>query len=305
MDLISHLEKLNYFMAVAESGSFREASRRLRIAQPAISRSIKILEEELQKSLFIRGKKGIELTEVGHKLVIFTKKLNSSIANLDAEIMGLDNKIEGRLKVGTFESLSIYLWPSLINQIRRSYPKLSIDLLTNNGKVLRQQLLDGSINMTLDVEPIPDANVDIFELYADEYKFYLSKDSVFKKRGPVKLEDVIDLPIIYAPKALSIKKESLKDQLVQLGISAKHLTYELDTFEAVKAMVVGNLGIGVIPKKVIQKEFASRKVRELDIIELRRLTAKHRICISVTKEQVAWPKIRAAIEVIQKTSLDI
>ena len=84
--LMDHLEKLPQFLAVAKIGSIGAAARSIPIAQPALSKSIKILEEVLGKSLFIRGRKGVKLTPAGEILLQYSQDLIFSANQVQGDI---------------------------------------------------------------------------------------------------------------------------------------------------------------------------------------------------------------------------
>lgn len=97
--LLDHLDKLHAFVMIADSGSLQAAARHLRLSQPAVSLKLKTLESAAGFQLFTRSKRGVELTQAGHNLYRFSKRLIS-----DTELLALEMKGGlGRVRIGTFD----------------------------------------------------------------------------------------------------------------------------------------------------------------------------------------------------------
>ena len=101
---------LNYFLVVADKGSILAASKDLRISQPSITRSIQIIEFNLKKKIFLRGKKGIQLTEEGQILYAFAKKREIEnqkiVTNIKNNTLLNKDKVKNQITIGFPSTLS-------------------------------------------------------------------------------------------------------------------------------------------------------------------------------------------------------
>ena len=120
--LKDHLEKLEGFLVIAEKGSIRKASESLGITQPALSRQINILEDVLEQSLVERTRQGIELTEAGRLLRDFSRSLLRETEDIERKIRKPQEKLVGNIIIGTFESLSIRVWPEIVAESQAPVP---------------------------------------------------------------------------------------------------------------------------------------------------------------------------------------
>ena len=120
--LKDHLEKLESFLVIAEKGSIRKASESLGVTQPALSRQINILEDVLEQSLVERTRQGVELTEAGRLLRDFSRSLLRDAEDIERKIRKPQEKLVGNVIIGTFESLSIRVWPEIVADLRRQFP---------------------------------------------------------------------------------------------------------------------------------------------------------------------------------------
>src|SRR4051812_19912794 len=123
------LRHFRYFLAVAEELNFHRAARRLHLAQPALSRQIQDLEEELGARLFDRLPRGVQLTKAGEAYVEHVRKILSDVDEANAHIKQVQQGEVGTLRIGFNDVASSD--PSFAESIRRfrsRYPKVRIDL---------------------------------------------------------------------------------------------------------------------------------------------------------------------------------
>ena len=135
-----NLNWLKVFMVVATSNSFLDASKKLYISQPAISKSIKLLEEELHINLFYRGNKGICLTPKGEQLLAYIMEAND-VLNTAERMIGKDDDMDcGELVIGAQSHIVRYYLLEKIEEFRKSYPKINIRIIDLSTSDLLESL---------------------------------------------------------------------------------------------------------------------------------------------------------------------
>lgn len=138
------IRTMKYFQAVADEGSISNASRRLSIAQPALSRQMKILEGDLGVQLFERGSRRIRLTEAGQLLRERTEQILNMIEGTVKEVTEFNSGSAGTISIGTVTTSGALLLPELVNQFRLLYPNVTLQVW--EGDVYRVlELLDKGI----------------------------------------------------------------------------------------------------------------------------------------------------------------
>lgn len=143
------LRQLKYFLAVVEEQSFVNASLKLNVAQPSISRSVKMLEDELQVVLMLRTPREITVTYAGEELARRAKLILNEVERTKDEIFAIGAGKKGRLIFGTAISSSV---PSIISCVARAaenYPNLDINICEDVVENLWAGLSDGSIDMAV------------------------------------------------------------------------------------------------------------------------------------------------------------
>ncbi|MBT4940290.1 MAG: LysR family transcriptional regulator [Rhodospirillaceae bacterium] len=143
------LKQLRQLIMVAEKGSIRQAAEALSIAQPALSRSIRSIEESLQVKLMNRGPRGIELTEYGKTLVSYGKIIEANLRFASEEIDELRGSKEGHvnLGIGPFEGFTIA--HIAIDRLLERRPDAEISVIEGDFDVLSAKLLVGEIDIML------------------------------------------------------------------------------------------------------------------------------------------------------------
>jgi len=141
------MRHLRYFLAVADYGSVAEAARRMHIVQPALSRQIKDLEEELGAELFRRSSKGAELTVVGQHFVIDARRLLQDLDMAKERAIRIAQGQSGSLRIGVSP---IYIWhPTVLSQIhefKQMYPDIAIMLEPALSAQLLMDIADGKLD---------------------------------------------------------------------------------------------------------------------------------------------------------------
>ena len=135
---------MKYFQAIVDEGSISNASRQLNIAQPALSRQMKILEDELGVQLFERGSRRIKMTEAGQLLRERTEQILNLVEGTVKEVSEFNSGAAGTISIGTVTTSGAILLPELVNQFRHLYPNVTLQVW--EGDVYRiLELLDKGI----------------------------------------------------------------------------------------------------------------------------------------------------------------
>jgi len=143
------LKQFRQLLTIAKTGSIRQAAEILSISQPALSRSIRRIEDSLSVKLLNRGPRGVRLTEFGQTLVDYGKQIEFSVRFAGEEIEELRGKKEGdvRLGIGPYEGVSVV--HIAIDHLLKRRPDAQVSVMENNFDVLATALLDGEIDIML------------------------------------------------------------------------------------------------------------------------------------------------------------
>ena len=163
------VKHIDYIYAIYQERSFTKAAEKLYVSQPALSQSIKKLEEELGYPLFERRGKETLPTVYGEKYIMAIEEIKRIQTNLENEIADMTNLRSGKVKIGSTTFISVYILPDILKKFKNTYPKIDIELSVDQSTVLREKLdredvdiiIDNaaSISENLHYEPLFEENV--------------------------------------------------------------------------------------------------------------------------------------------------
>src|ERR1700722_12857867 len=130
------LRQLEMFDAVASNSSFTLAGQQLHVAQSAISRKIRQLEQELGDRLFTRIHKRVYLTPAGEVMLRYTRRVFQELRNATLEVTEMSQLKRGTLRIGSGMTACMYLLPPVIEKFRSRYPNVEIQVVTGTAETL-------------------------------------------------------------------------------------------------------------------------------------------------------------------------
>ena len=142
------LHSMKVFLSVANEKSFSRAAEKMLRTQPAISLAVQRLEAELEEKLIDRSAKELLLTDAGRVVLEFARRFENLEADMYNSIAELRDNSSGRLTIGANESTSLYLL-SHIEQYRRLYPKVKVQVRRSLSSKIPMQLVDGDLELGL------------------------------------------------------------------------------------------------------------------------------------------------------------
>ena len=192
-------DQLRYFLRVAELGNFTRAAEDMNLSQPALSRSIQRLEEELGQPVFERKTRSVALTDAGALLQSRAQQMLSIIEDTKAEIS--DNGTSGRIRVAAIPTIAPYFLPDLLRQFSEEFPGAKLTVQEDTTDNLIKRCKQGEIDIAILALPIPAKYLDIEELMEEELLLVLPPKHPLLKRKQIKLADVEPFPFVLLDEA--------------------------------------------------------------------------------------------------------
>lgn len=138
------LRVLRYFIGIVKDGNISMAAQHLHVSQPALSRQIMELEEELGVTLFERGHRQIKLTQEGYYLYDRAQEILSMVGKTEYDLKSRD-VVSGTLDIGAGESLAMQIIMDAVNEILKQHPKIQVNLISGNANTIEKRLDSGVI----------------------------------------------------------------------------------------------------------------------------------------------------------------
>lgn len=193
------LDQLRYFLRVAERQNFTRAAEDLGISQPALSRAIQKLEEELGQPMFERKSRSVVLTDAGKLLQSRARQVLTIIEDTQAEIT--DDGQSGRVRVGAIPTVAPYFLPEVLRSFSREHPKATLIVQENTTDVLLKSCTQGEIDLAILALPVPAKYLEVEELFEEELLLVLPPEHPLVQQEKIRLCDVEPFPFVLLDEA--------------------------------------------------------------------------------------------------------
>lgn len=253
------------FYDVAKFGSISLASKNLYISQPAISRNIKKLENDLNVTLFYRTLNGMVLTDKGKELFSYVEEAYNSIKIGEKSMNENTNLLSGSFSIGVPSHIATFFLMDRINKFHKDYPGIEVSLVSRPTTELVRMLDSHELDFIVDQSPIYGTEKELYieELFNSNFVFACLNDDKYNNITSIK--ELKELPLI-----LPLGKSSYRQKLDAV-LKENDITFDnvisVDKSDAIREAILSGNGIGYLLKDVINKDINNGKVKLLDIKE--------------------------------------
>ncbi len=256
-------DQLQTFQAVATTGSFTKASRKLLISQSAVSQQIQTLEAVLRVRLFDRTGKKIHLTREGEMLLTKTRKITSELHDIKLLFDDLSNLNRGRLDIGSSAIFGTYFLPSLIGQFNNQHPRIEIDLHAGNSHKIISMLLNGEIEFGFGglFEDEPKINYTL--IHREPLVAVVESQHPLAKMETITVQSLKTVPLIMREKGTRIRRDiEAWFGNVDKSFFPKRFI-ELENVEIAKKLIEEGIGMTIVPRAAVQRELDSGQFKAI------------------------------------------
>lgn len=246
-----NLLHLNYFYVVAKEQGFTKASKALRIQQPAISRMVKLLEEDLGLSLFEKVGRNVQLTKEGLEVFEYCKKIFNTVEELQSSIGQISGDCSGPLMIGAAEAIASHYLPHIFKSYLTNFPKVYPNIFSGPASMMFDKISKGDLELGLffHIPELPD-KLEIFATQRIRYHLVVRRDLKRKSEiieSFIGSREIDDTATKKFPTLDRLKKDYPK---ASIKISSNNLT-------AHKEMVLQGLGVSILPDFLVRDELQS------------------------------------------------
>lgn len=262
--LIMDTNSLRTFITTAELESFSLAADQLYLTQPAISKRIAALEEELGTKLFDRIGRHVSLTEAGRTLLQRARLILQEVEDSRRLISNLSGKVSGKLSIGTSHHIGLHRLPPVLRRYSADYPDVELDLHFMDSEAACRAVLAGDLELgivTLPPEALEGLDTEI--IWHDPLAIVVGLDHALAKAKNLNLNQLAEYPAIL-PAQGTYTRELLEQAFSprQLKLKTGMTTNYLET---IKMMVVVGLGWSLLPHTMLDDSLAAQKVKGLQL----------------------------------------
>jgi LysR family transcriptional regulator, nitrogen assimilation regulatory protein len=243
------LKSLHYFVRIAEIGSITRAASHLKIAQPALTRHMQRLEEEVDAPLFTRANRGVRLTEAGQKLFEHAQRILRDVERAGDEIRAHKAHPSGKIILGVTPTLCPVVVPHLFARIRADYPLVELKVVHAGTVRLEEFIVGGLVDLALMAE-ISKSRLIASTRLAEEEMVLVTRLGA-RPRSPVSAAELNRTPLILGDGLRAALDILLSGKGIQLEVDT-----ELNDHETIRLMVQQGVGSSILPYSSVQRECA-------------------------------------------------
>ncbi len=291
------LRQLEYFVRVAELGSFTRAAQQLRIAQPALSRQVRLLEVELRQNLLVRNGRGALPTEAGKLLLEHGRGILHQVQRAKEELGLVRGGLSGKVAVGLPTSVARVLAVPLTRQFRKQMPEATLSISEGLSVAMREALVNGRLDIALLYNASPSPEVELAPLLeealylvkpatpisTDKAKAQRSLGNAKKtKLSKISLSDIAPLPLVIPTRPNAIRN-LVETRLGDLGLRPT-IALEIDGVSAILELVADGAGCAVLPQSAVGNFHADAlSMQRFEIMQIDGLLSRLSIATSAVR----------------------
>ena len=263
------IQTLQAFIEVARKESFSRASETVFITQPAISKRIAVLEDELGTKLFNRISRKVTLTDAGKKLLPKAKELVEELNDMRRYATSLSDEIRGELLIGTSHHVSMHRLPPILKQYRQQYTDVHLDMTFGESDLMCKLVERGEIELAIVTLPktLPDS-IEKQVLWVDSLHLVVGPDHPLLKKPKTKqsktkqtkvnLEQLAEYPCVM-PSEITETYRVINRQMESSGLTL-NVQMTNNNLDTLKMLVGAGFGWTLLPKTLLDDS-----VREIEL----------------------------------------
>ncbi len=282
-----NFKQLEYFVHVAELGSFSKAALVLDIAQPALSRQVRALETDLRETLLLRNGRGVVLTEAGQRLYEHGVNLLQALAQAEADMGGRRDEPLGRITIGLPPSVGRQLTLPLIDGFQRRCPRARLAIVEGLSSHISEWISTGRVDVGLLYNPEAQPALEITPVIEEALCLVSPISSGTPGHAAVPLAELAAHPLIVPERGHAIRK-LLETRALLAGLKLD-IAWEVSSIAAIIDLVCAGYGHAVLHASAVA---ASGRADALWVRTLVQPRLNSMLCLAVSARQRPSPLVR-------------
>lgn len=245
-----NLSDFKYLVALGQERHFARAAEKCLVTQPALSLSLKKLEEELGVQIFERSKSEVFPTTAGREILKKAEEILAQVEELKNFSSSQKNPLIGTFKLGVIPTVAPYLLPEIIAPLRKKAPEMPLDLTEKITEELLADLKSGQVDAVIMALPVRDKELKVIPLYNEDFCVIVPQGHLLSQQNSIQPSQ------LKADETLMLHSgHCFRDQVTEvcpgLEDSKNASNSKHQTLETIKNMVASGLGISVMPESAV------------------------------------------------------
>lgn len=245
------IQQLKYFVEVAKEKNLTKAAKKLFLSQPALSKMIRKLEEELGLELFERQNKKIRLTDIGENLFESAKKAIFQFDDIEKSLQDTVHLKKGHIIVGIPPVIGSLYFAPIISGYKNNFPGVDFSLFEEGARTVATQVSEGTIDIGVVISPVDSGELTGIPVMKDVNAVIVHKDNPLANKASVSFSDLKDEAFCIFNKHFLLH-EQITDQCHKAGFKPE-IIFESSQWDFIIEMIALNQGISILPRPIIAR----------------------------------------------------
>jgi len=252
------IQALRYFVEVAHRQGFTRAGQALHVTQPAVSKAVKALEEELGTPLLVRDRRGVQLTEAGRQVLVRAEGVLDALREIEEEVAGAVRLRRGRLRLGVPPMVGVTFLPPLLAEFHRAHPGILLELREEGSHRIEELVLGRELDVGAVVLPTDEQAFATLPFVDDELRVVLPARHPLAGRRSLALEELKDTPFVLYRAEFALHGH-IREACRRRGFEPRVVS-ESSHWDFIVAMVAARIGVAFLPDPIC-RQLDRRRVR--------------------------------------------
>ncbi|WP_339916877.1 LysR family transcriptional regulator [Yeosuana marina] len=259
--------KLHIFKTVAYHSSFTKAAEQLFISQPAISKSIRNLENEYKTTFFLRKRNSIELTDDGKAFLIYANKILDLYSDLENHFINKHAKFPSLISFGVSTTIASYIIPKILAKFRIQFPQTNFKVISENTEDIEDLILNQQLDFGIIEGRNTNRKLQFKKFIKDEIVLVTNAKNEAFKKGIINIKTLHEIPIIEREIG-SGTREIIHDFLSANNIKKLNTVVTLNSTEAIKNYLYYSDNYALVSISAVREDLINNKLKIIDIKDL-------------------------------------
>jgi len=290
-----NLVQLRYFVRVAEMGSFSKAAIELDVAQPALSRQVRLLETDLHVTLLQRTGRGVLLTDAGKRLYEHAIGILQLVAHAREDLSANRDEATGRIVIGLPPSMGRMLTLPLVDAFRQHLPKARLAIVEGLSAHIVEWISTGRVDLGLVHNPDANPAIETLHVLDEPLCLVSAARGPARKQPPLPLAELAKLPLVLPEHSHAIRK-LLETQAALSGLKL-NIAYEVSSVSAILELVRSGHGHAVLAPSAIAD---SGQAAAFGMRPLAESVLTRTLCMAVSAHKPATPLVKRSMRMLHE-----
>jgi LysR family nitrogen assimilation transcriptional regulator len=290
------MRQIRYFTEIAGQESFSRAARKLAVAQPALSRQIRLLEQALGSPLFYRNGRGVTLTAAGELFLGHAREILQRVAVAEQDVLGLASTPKGEVVLGLPPSVSAALLRSIVVTLAEKFPFVQLRAREGFSANVAEWLLAGKVDLAIVYDSHCTQNTLADELLVEQ--LFLVHSPAMTMPRTVGVCELADIPLVLPARPHGLR--TLVEKSVHSAGGELNIRFEIDSLTMMKELATDGVAATILPLGAVVRE-VEQKVLEATPLISPNIT--RRMMLATTGNRPLEGAHRAVLRVIREVAL--